>query len=227
MSTMLSLKESKIILNFLNIISHLYIFPFHVDLSRGKLKLFEGHKLKAWAGLYTLVIIHFFYGFINMIILVSFKQESIVLRHLPFQFDTTLLPMLMHPVIFTTFLTDGQLVEKVFNELFAPAERKTRKNITQFSIQELLALATPLIFSLVVAIYLVIVSIESDMYHLVINSLALRSVKDNLVVLAAANTIEVYAAAFWVLNCGFYLALTCAAMAKVEYELGESSLLLR
>ena len=70
------------------------------------------------------------------------------------------------------------MVEKVFNELFAPAEVKKRKNITEFSMQELLALGTPVIFSAVVVIYLAMVSIESGMYHLMINSFVLQPVRN-------------------------------------------------
>ena len=224
---MLTRAESKFVFKYLTVCSRLCAFPFHVDCLSGKIKQFEGWRFKAWVSLYVLVLFHFLYGFINMIILLTLEKERIVLYHLVIQFDAMGLALLFNSVIFTAFFYEGNTFEKVFNQLYPPLDSSRKRALRKMSIQELMGLAAPLISIGAVVMYVTLITVEYDMYHLIINSAILRETRHNPIIILLATAIEAYAAGFWLLNVGLFLSLNCLVMGKVQEELTQTFVHLR
>ena len=120
------------------------------------------------------------------------------------------------------------MVEKVFNELLVPKVKiRVDRSFNQVSIPEQLALLSPFLFTDLVLTYAFMITFDSSMYHLIVNSAALEAVTHNLFVIAGATILEAYAAAFLIINVGFFVLLNCLVMAKCKHILAMGGLHLR
>ena len=225
---MLSLAESKGILTYLNLGSRLYIFPFNVDRRTGKISQFEGRKLQLWFILYAIIAVHVLYQCTNMVILLTADAGQIQLNHLPNQVFGVGVPLLLHPVLFNTLAFSRDLVEKIFNELLPPnyiiAKKRTWRDMSK---QEIMSVGSPTLEIGQAIAYIIAVMVDSEMYHLLINTRVLSKIRGFVPLLVFSSLFEGYALAFWLLNAGFFVLFNCLVMSKVEHELHDGLLALK
>ena len=221
---MLSIVESAFIFQFIRFCSSSYILPFVIDTKSGKLQSFSDRKHLIWVFLYSIAILHYLHGLTQFILLLTVRQDQIVLFHLPPQFDVLLLPMVFHPIVFITFHFQRDILVKVFNELYDPkVGNNARRPLGKLSLQELLALASGIMLVGCVISYVLMMILMNDMAHLLINNPYVKPLRSWLVAVVISTLVETCSVAIWAVNVGFLLQLNCLVLSKME-SMGKSIL---
>ena len=215
---MLSIKESGLLFRLLKISSSAYLFPFVIDPKTGKLANLSERKKWIWILLYAIVLTHYAHGLIQFILLLTLRQDQIVLFHLPPQFDGLIVPLFFHPVILSTYHAYGNMIVMVFNELYdKSSEEKLKRPPWKMSIQELLGRFGAVVVAYgCTALYTTMVIFLDDMAHLLMNNPWLSFLKSSTALVMFAILSEAWSAAMWVFNACFFLSLNCLIPSKVE-----------
>ena len=225
---MLTVAESSFLFQYLSFFSSVYIFPFDVDKKLGKLKQFDGIKYRIWNVILMLQSLHYVHGLIQFLLLLTIRRDQIVLYHLPAQFDAIITPLMVHPLIILVFHTRADVLVKVFNELYDCGEGvTTRRPLWKLSMQELLALGFSILIPAGIVLYGGMVIVFDDMAHLLINNAMLRSMKSSAVAVMIATLLELWSAATWFVNVGFFMTLNSLVLSKMESALPKISALTR
>ena len=225
---MLTVKESSFFFQYLSLFSSVYIFPFHVGKKYGKLKQFGGRKYLLWNTILMLQSLHYVHGLIQFVWLFTVRRDQIVLYHLPVQFDGTIVPLLVHPAMIFAFQKHGDIMVKVFNELYDRADAAAaRRQPWKFSLQELLALGFCISVAVQTVCYGGLVFLLDDMAHLLINNRMLQSLKSSALAVMIAGMLEMWSVAMWLVNVGFFMSLNSLVLSKMESALSKISALLR
>ena len=223
---MLSLEESRPFFRLLSVYSRAFIFPFQVDRRRGKLKKFSGWKFHLWLCIYSMAVIYYAQGLLRFLSALMFRREEVVLFHLPFQFNTMIIPLVHHSVIIMVFCLNADLLVMVFNDIYIEDDRradsiKARRKFWQLPAQEQLVSGTGLMFCGGIAFYGPMVVLLNDMSHLLINMEQLEFLKSSMVAILLTTLLELWSIAMWLLKLGFLLSCNCLVLSKVASMLAK------
>lgn len=217
---MLSVEESGFLFKFMSICSSAYLFPFVVDRRSGKLVKFSRRKHLIWMLIYVFVLTHYIHGLSQLALVLTVRQDEIVLFHLPPQFDGVIAPLFLHPVVIITYHFHGDMLVKVFNELFDSSnERKIKRPLWKLSIQELLSFGILIIACGALPLYIIMVIFMQDMAHLLINNSWLDSVRTSTTFVVVTTLLEAWCTAIWLFNTAFLLSLNCLVPSRMDFLL--------
>ena len=225
---MLTIAESSLLFQSLKFFSSVCIFPFNVDKRFGKLKGLGERKHVVWNVILALLLLHYFHGLFQFVLLLTVRRDQIVLHHLPVQFDGIIIPFLLHPVMIWVFHTRADILVKIFNELYdCDNGVTTRRPLWKLSVQEFLALGFSVVMPVVILLYGGMVVILDDMAHLLINNAILLPLKSSALVVTIATVLEIWSVTMWTINIGFFMTCNCLVLAKMETALPKISAQLR
>ena len=214
---MLTVAESSFLFQYLSFFSSVYIFPFDVDKKRGELKQFGGVKYLIWNLLLLLQSLHYAHGLVQFLLLLTVRRDQIMLYHLPAQFDGMIIPLLVYPAIIPVFQSGGDMLVKVFNELYDCADgTETRRSLWKLSLQELLALGFCVIVIGGIVFYGGMVILFHDMAHLLINNAILLPMKSSALAVIIVTMLEMWSVSMWLVNVGFFMSLNALVLSKME-----------
>ena len=182
-----------------------------------------------WLFLYCVVVLVYLFELCHFMLHMTVGSHPVVLYHLPAQLDTMLPPLMFHPVIVNALQCENDLLIKIFNELYDRKGWQGRKVVRKFrdlSGQELLALGAGIVFGCIAVMYMGIVVIFHDMPQLVINSPLLRVPKSSLTAVVLLTMLETWVLSVWTFNLGFFVALNCLVISKVEDTLSKMTALM-
>lgn len=217
---MLTLDESKLLLNYLRFWSNLYIFPYRVSVSSGKFIQLTRSKMVVWRFLHLVSVLVCSYGLTIVLYMLTLRHDEVILYHLPVQFDVTLVACIVHPTIAFAHISNGQIFTKIFNELYNDAENNAGRRLwTKLSLAELLVFGTAIVIIGVITFYMIMIVIQPNMCHLLINSRFLASYRNNIGIRVLTYCIEIYFSALWLVNAGFLLSMNALVISKVGADL--------
>ena len=225
---MLSLEESSLLFRFLSFYSSAYILPFQVDRRRGKFEKFSGRKFKLWLCIYCVSLFLHAQELCRFLSHLVLRPDQVVLFHLPAQYDGLILPLMFHPAIILIYCFNGELLVKVFNELFDSSscpedESKVRRSFRQLSVQELLVFGIEIIVCGAAIVYGVMVLFLNDMAHLLINIQGLQFLKSSTIPIILTTALEMWSVSMWIFNGGFLLSCNCFVLLKVDSDVTKLS----